>query len=172
MPGEESRRVYSPAFSLASRVRPSPNDMAEPALTVIDTNVLLDWLVFDEPSTRPLVAALEAGRLRWISTVAMLAEQRHVIRGLVGSRWPADPQALEAAYARWVTTVEAPPRLPATPRCTDPDDQIFVDLALAHRARWLLTRDRALLKLGRRTRAAGTEVLTPQAWSTLTSAAP
>jgi len=141
--------------------------MAEPALTVIDTNVLLDWLVFDEPSTRPLVAALHAGRLRWISTEAMLAEQRHVIRGLVGSRWPADPEALETAYARWATVLEAPARPATTPRCTDPDDQIFVDLALARRAPWLLTRDRALLKLGRRTRAVGTEVLTPAAWTAL-----
>jgi len=40
----------------------------------------------------------------------------------------------------------------------------FIDLALAHKARWLLSRDRAVLKLGRRTRPLGLEVLTPDAW--------
>jgi uncharacterized protein len=140
--------------------------MTEPALTVIDTNVVLDWLVFDEPSTRPVAAAIEAGRLHWISTAAMLAEQRHVIRGLASSRWLADPLTLESAYARWATMTEAPQVL-TSPRCSDPDDQIFIDLALARRAPWLLTRDRALLKLGRRARAAGTQVLTPDAWQAI-----
>jgi predicted nucleic acid-binding protein len=49
-------------------------------------------------------------------------------------------------------------------RCTDTDDQKFIDLALAHGARWLLSRDRAVLKLGRRTRVLGLEVLTPEIW--------
>ena len=33
--------------------------------------------------------------------------------------------------------------------CRDPDDQRFVDLAVAQSARYLLTRDRALLALAR-----------------------
>jgi predicted nucleic acid-binding protein len=137
--------------------------MTEPALTVIDTNVVLDWLVFDEPGTRPVVAAIQAGRLCWISTAEMRAEQRHVIRGLVNSRWQADPDALESAYARWATICEAP-LVAVGARCSDKDDQIFIDLALARRAPWLLTRDRALLKLARRARAVGTEVLSPECW--------
>ena len=37
----------------------------------------------------------------------------------------------------------------ALPRCSDPDDQMFLVLADAARADCLLTRDKALLKLGR-----------------------
>jgi predicted nucleic acid-binding protein len=33
--------------------------------------------------------------------------------------------------------------------CRDPDDQTFIDLAVAAGARWLVTRDRALLELAR-----------------------
>jgi predicted nucleic acid-binding protein len=53
--------------------------------------------------------------------------------------------------------VAGEPRL----RCRDADDQVFIDLALVHRARWLLTRDKALLALARRARPLGTEILRP-----------
>ena len=39
-------------------------------------------------------------------------------------------------------------------------------LAIAAKARWLLSHDRAVLKLARPLRALGTEVTTPAAWST------
>ena len=42
-----------------------------------------------------------------------------------------------------------PPPAPPLPRCSDPDDQLFLVLADAARADYLLTRDKALLKLGR-----------------------
>ena len=49
-------------------------------------------------------------------------------------------------------------------RCSDPDDQKFIDLAVAAGARWLVTRDRAVLRLASRMRSAGVLVVTPQAW--------
>jgi len=50
-------------------------------------------------------------------------------------------------------------------RCTDRDDQMFIDLALACGARWLLSRDRAVLKLGKRARLLGLDILTPAVWA-------
>ena len=51
------------------------------------------------------------------------------------------------------------------PRCADPDDQKFLQLALAARASWLLSKDKELLKLDRRTRRAGLfAILLPQDW--------
>jgi predicted nucleic acid-binding protein len=50
-------------------------------------------------------------------------------------------------------------------RCTDPDDQVFIDLALACKARWLLSKDRALLKLARRARALGLSIQPPASWA-------
>jgi len=41
---------------------------------------------------------------------------------------------------------------------------MFIDLAIASRARWLVTRDRAVLKLAKRMRASGVEVLAPPDW--------
>jgi len=143
--------------------------MPETDLAVIDTNVVLDWLVFNEPSVQPLVEAIMTGKLRWIATAAMLAEQRHVVSGRVCSRWRADPDVIVNAHERWVCVVETPPAA-ARLRCTDPDDQMFIDLALAQRAPWLLTHDRALLKLARRARPYGTQILPPQRWTTIQAA--
>ena len=49
-------------------------------------------------------------------------------------------------------------------RCTDADDQMFIDLAVSHRARWLLSRDRAVLKLARRAAKQGVLIMPPEAW--------
>ncbi|MBX3622048.1 MAG: PIN domain-containing protein [Rhizobacter sp.] len=49
-------------------------------------------------------------------------------------------------------------------RCTDPDDQKFIDLAVAN-ARWLVSRDRAVLKLARRAALFGLQVVSPDRWT-------
>ena len=140
----------------------SPNS---PLFVVLDTNVVLDWLVFRNPACRLLEAALERGRLRWLASPAMREELAHVLGRGLGPRWTVDHAGWQAAWDRHAEPA-APPVAPAHwPRCTDPDDQKFIELAIGVSARWLLTRDRALLKLARRSRAYGVEVLTPEAWN-------
>jgi predicted nucleic acid-binding protein len=131
---------------------------------VLDTNVLLDWLVFRNGALHPLVQALQARRLRWIATAAMRDEFVHVVGRGLGDRWVIDEAAWGAAWAVQADLVEAAAAPLHVPRCTDRDDQKFIDLAVVAGARWLLTRDRALLKLARRSRRYGVEVLTPEAW--------
>jgi predicted nucleic acid-binding protein len=66
------------------------------------------------------------------------------------------PHEVLAAFDAWVQAVEGTPaRAPCV--CSDPDDQVFVDLAVAHRAR-LLSKDRALLALRKRLAPLGVEV--------------
>jgi predicted nucleic acid-binding protein len=66
--------------------------------------------------------------------------------------------------------VDAPDPDPRFPRCSDASDQKFIDLALSHPARCLLTHDRALLKLARPLHRAGIVVGTPAAWCAARSA--
>lgn len=133
-------------------------------LAILDTNTVLDWLVFEDPAVHPLVDAICSGRLGWIVCAAMQLEFERVTTGDKLSRWQPDPERWGAAWARWASPRPAP--VSAGPlRCSDPDDQIFIDLALVARARWLLTRDRALLKLARRAAPLGVHVLTPARWA-------
>src|SRR5690606_39589403 len=46
--------------------------------------------------------------------------------------------------------------------CRDPDDQVFLDLALHRGVGWLLTRDRQILALRRRALARGLRILRPE----------
>ncbi|MGY0193635.1 PIN domain-containing protein [Leptothrix sp. BB-4] len=137
---------------------------------VLDTNVVLDWLVFRSEDTAELGAAIEAGRLAWLATAAMREESIEVLDRLRThahlQRWDERRLPALAAVERWMQPVEAPPPLPwpMRLRSVDPDDQIYIDLALHRRIPWLLSRDRALLKLAKRARPHGVQVLTPAQW--------
>jgi predicted nucleic acid-binding protein len=143
-------------------------DLPTPLPVVLDTNVVLDWLVFRNPSCASLADALASGRTAWVSTAAMLDELAHVLgRGALAA-WRPDADAIADSCRRWARLVEPQaggvtmPRL----RCTDPDDQKFIDLALQlGRNASLLSRDRAVLKLARRAREAGVAIVTPERWA-------
>lgn len=135
--------------------------MNAPDLIVLDTNVVFDCWVFDDPRCRPLAQALSARSVRWIATAAMRDELVHTLgRGRLDARWPRD-----GAVAAWDALAELRPE-PAPTRlvCSDADDQKFIDLAVVAGAGWLLTRDRALLKLRRRAASHGVTVAPPEQW--------
>ena len=122
---------------------------------VLDTHVWLDWLSFDDPSVAPLKAAFAADRAELYMDAPCEAELERVL-GYPIARVvaPKEVQAQRLAEARRVA--RHPGRAlgeaerASLPRCSDPDDQKFLELALAARADALLTRDRALLALARR----------------------
>lgn len=131
---------------------------------VIDTQIVMEWLVFKDAKVQPLVQALQAGALHWIGSPAMLRELRHVLGRGVAAGFKPDLAAIEQAFARHCRMVNVPP-LPAVRLvCRDKNDQMFIDLAIAERAHWLISRDRDLLALAKRARAAGLAILTPEAW--------
>lgn len=136
---------------------------------VLDTNVVLDWLVFDDARVAALVGALAAGTLHAIATPAMRHELACMLASQRLQRWAPDAAAALQAYDRSVRMLDDAaahgPWPAGRPRCTDADDQVFIDLALTQRARWLLTHDRALLRLARRLRSHGVQVLTPMGWA-------
>ncbi len=129
---------------------------------VLDTNVVLDWLVFRNPRVAPLAEALQSGGLRWLATPPMRDELAHMLGHQSLARWEPNAEQALTVFDGLVTVCSAAP--PCRLRCTDPDDQVFVDLAFAQRVVWLITHDRALLKLARRAREHGIAVLTPAAW--------
>ena len=116
---------------------------------VIDTNIVLDLFVFDDAAAKPLRAALQAGEVEWIATAAMRIELARVLGyPQIAPRLTfyglSDADVL-AQFDRHARLVEPAPK--AHVSCADPDDQKFIDLAIAAGAHVLVSRDRALLKL-------------------------
>lgn len=132
---------------------------------VLDSNVVLDWLVFREPATVALAEALQQRRVRWIATVAMRDELEHVLSLGRLDAWAPDGRAIASAWDTLAHMRHSPPPLPPSGlRCTDPDDQKFIDLALHENADALLSHDRAVLHLAKRAHSRGLSILTPNAW--------
>ena len=143
-----------------------------PAWVVLDTNVWLDLLVFDDARSRPLHQALQAGGLQALANAAMLDELADVLSRPFLARWQvAAPAVLAQARTLCHQVDGLVPTGRAAPRCADPDDQVFIDLAWCWPARWLFSRDRALLALARAASPRGLGVLTPAAWAAMPASA-
>lgn len=138
---------------------------------VLDTNVCLDLYVFDDPRVHALRSAIAGGGVLVLTDTACRDEWLRVLAyprlGLDPVR-RADAAAQFDAQMRRVGTDAGGSVASwcALPRCPDPDDQKFLELARRVDAHCLLSRDAHLLALDRRTRRdGGFRVLTPWAWA-------
>jgi uncharacterized protein len=138
-------------------------DPSQP-IVVLDTNVALDWLLFANPQVHRLAQAIEAQQLRWISTTAMREELAEVLRRPPLCHHIGNSERILQTFDRHAVLVEAAATAPLHLQCRDRDDQKFIDLAVAHKATWLLSRDKALLELKRRGLLWGPQILTPAQW--------
>jgi uncharacterized protein len=122
---------------------------------VLDSNVWIDILVFDDPHTRPILAALERGALEALIDGPCLAELTYVLDYPQFAKREIDKAAALATLERLTQRVEPVTTAPADgarplPKCKDRDDQKFLELAHTAGADWLVSKDRAVLKLARR----------------------
>ncbi len=127
-----------------------------PPCLVIDTNIVLDLFVFDDPAAHALKAKIETGSVQWLATQPMRDELQRVLGyPQITPRLAAralEAQAVLAQFDRWASPCAVAPRASAI--CSDPDDQKFIDLAVARRS-GLLSKDRAILRLRKRLLALG-----------------
>lgn len=131
---------------------------------VLDTNAALDWLVFDDPRITALATAIAARRVRWVVSTSMRDEFAGVLtRPTFKGRSPSCEHTLSRFDAFAEVRATSPPTTTRL-QCSDPDDQVFLDLAIAERAAWLITRDKALLVLRNRARLHGLVIGVPEHW--------
>ncbi len=130
---------------------------------VLDTNVVLDWLLFRDPGVGALAAAVQNGRLRWLACVRMRDEFERTLGRPELARWKPDSQRLLARFDSHASMLATPPSTPVL-RCDDADDQVFIDLALQNKAAWLISHDRAVLRLRRRAATLGLQIAKPAHW--------
>ena len=140
---------------------------ADSPRVVLDTNASLALFAYADPSCSALRAALLQRRLCAVVNAVTRAEwqqvlQRPALRLDARCRAMAvrEYDELLVSFENDIAIIDQPASLP---RCRDPDDQVFLELARDSRAIALYTRDRELLRLSRRTlRQAGFVVMKPQ----------
>jgi putative PIN family toxin of toxin-antitoxin system len=135
---------------------------------VLDTNIWFDCLVFDDPGILLIRDALVSKRAEIYIDAACEAELARALAYDLG-KWTLDEAAHAACVAdcarmtRQVESTGAEAERAKLPVCSDPDDQKFLELALAANADFLVTKDRALLDLARcRTRPTPFKIVTPK----------
>lgn len=120
---------------------------ASPLPVVIDTNLVLSALVFAQGRLTPLRLAWREQRILPLVSRVTAAE---LIRVLTYPKFKlaADEQEeLLADYLPYCKTVRIPNPPPKTPACRDAFDVPFLELALAGKAKALVTGDQDLLAL-------------------------
>lgn len=125
--------------------------MPDRALRVVfDTNVLLSMFVFKDSRFAPLRGEVACGRWNALTSTACLAEYRRVLAYPLFALAAAEQEAAYAAYCGLAQVVDGPARPEVgLPKCRDRDDQKFLELARDGQADWLVSADKALLKLRR-----------------------
>jgi|SRR5579871_1528348 len=147
---------------MASRVNSSPVLRR----LILDTNVVLDCFGFADPDSEAVVNDLLGGHAALLSNAALRAELTRVLcypalpfdearRRQVLDRYDALAQPIGAAAASF-----------ALPSCRDLDDQKFLEAARDGGADFLITKDKALLKLARHASSARRfTILTPAGYA-------
>jgi putative PIN family toxin of toxin-antitoxin system len=138
------------------------------ARVVLDTNVCLDAFIFGDRHAGTLLRALERGAVTgWIDHAC----RDEWMRVIAYPQFALDDGAQREATARLDRCLTLLPdeqritREIKLPLCKDGDDQKFMELALAAQVQWLISKDKELLKLGRRTlRDAGFAIVTLADW--------
>lgn len=124
---------------------------------VLDTNVWLDWLVFDDAGIEPLKQAHAMGLIHIaidtpceleLGRVLAYPRRTTTLNAAQQADCLARCRAITSRFARETTTGKTGPTI-VLPACQDPDDQKFLELARDCGAHFLVTRDRALLHLAR-----------------------
>jgi predicted nucleic acid-binding protein len=120
-------------------------------LLILDTNIVLDVFVFNDAAAQPIRDGLESRSLDWIATMPMRVELERVlgypqiVTRLVFYALSADEVLAQFdAHARLV-----PVPSKASVTCSDADDQMFIDLAVAYRST-LLSKDNAVTSMAKR----------------------
>ena len=137
---------------------------------VLDTNIVLDVFVFNNPTAKTIRQALidgygdgdgdgdgdGYGELTWLATDAMRAELARVLAyPKITQRLAFYALTMDAVLSQFdqhAKLVDVAPKASLT--CKDADDQKFIDLAVQHRA-WLISKDRHVLSMKKRLLAQG-----------------
>ena len=126
---------------------------------VLDTNIVLDAFLFNDPAAEPIRRALANNALDWLVTQPMRDELVRVLAyPKIAARlalYKLSASDVLARFDQHAHIVDVAPKASVT--CSDADDQKFIDLAVQHRA-LILSKDGDVLSMKKRLVAQGIRV--------------
>jgi uncharacterized protein len=128
---------------------------------VFDTNVVVSALLFPVGRLAWLRALWATGKAVPVVCAETVTELLGVLEYPKFALGAEDRDALLADYLPYAEAVRLPSRIPSLPDCRDPDDLVFLALAVCSKADALVTGDADLLNLASRVKV---PVLTPEAF--------
>ena len=130
-----------------------------PVRVVLDTNIVLDLWLYQDPATPVLQVALSSNTVQWVATQVMRDELErvlaytHIVQRLALSQLTAQAILLKFDAHAQLMPVAAKAQFV----CKDKDDQKFIDLAAEHQAQ-LISKDKAVLTMRNRMARLGVAV--------------
>lgn len=154
-----SSRVAAEALALAgSEPRGVP--------AVIDTNVVLDLIYWEDPHSEDLRRALEEGRIHALRSGEAVMELAEVLSRPAFTGDKDEAARLAALWCSMSVPVDEEKIREAadiiTVQCRDPLDQKFFTLTLAGGAKLLVSKDKLVLKAGRKMKRYGACAFRPE----------
>ena len=145
-------------------------DNNKPITLVLDTNVVIDWLVFDDPFMNPLRHGVRDARVRVLTFAYATTELKRVLAYPQLKLSLSRQRQIFSRYQIETTTAQLPddysPKhlmLPGGfPRCRDRDDEPFLALAFHAKVDALASRDNAVFGLKTRAAKFGLTILNVQ----------
>ncbi|MFM1806669.1 MAG: hypothetical protein RL212_928 [Pseudomonadota bacterium] len=119
-------------------------------VVVLDTNILLDILVFDDERAHPLRAALANQELDAVATKNTIEEFADVISR---PQFDLDEETQKETILQWQSWSRVIDDLDlqvAPWKCKDRDDQVFINLAFTLKPSTLISKDKLVLKIAKR----------------------
>lgn len=131
----------------------------QPLRMVLDTNVVLSALVFPGKTTSQIRELWQSGKLIPLISRETTEELLAALQYSKFNLSEHEQQEMLAAYLPYCEVHAEPKPAARLPKCRDPDDDAFVDLAAAAKAECLISGDKDLHALKAKLPFA---VLTPQ----------
>ncbi len=127
----------------------------KPKQVVLDTNVCLDLFVFKDPRWSVILNGLHKGHIIAVTRDDCRQEWLAVLHY---EHLPINDDTRAQfvdAFDAVINCIAPDEKNFILPRCSDKDDQKFLEIARDAEVETLITKDKALLKLARKTRQAG-----------------
>lgn len=141
-----------PAADLANHPRKVP-------LAVLDSNVVFDVWYWNDKDAQVLKTAILEKRLQLVSTPSCLKEFAVVLNRPQFKLSESEQDRLLENVLSHVTVARS--SVEGMVRCRDTDDEKFLNLAFETRADFLFTKDKTVLRAGRKLVSLGTKTMKP-----------